>query len=574
MIFLDQQCNFAANRPSESVIGRTLAIHTHYGSGAWSCAPISMATPDQALSAPPQCEATATGVAHMDTARFTVAWTDAEGVRCPDRAAQVCETLIFYLFNAILVRLQVEQQGTFVLELYPQRAEKTVKNFKETVAGGHYNGVLFHRVIEDFIIQGGDFSCTAEDDSNCGAGGHAVVWSGFCKGAAGEPGVPSTAESCAYENWTLPDELEGGVKHWPYVASMTTVANQANTAGSQFFILARESEFNGLPGASDLDGGFNAFGQVIEGFEILDALNAVAVSGSTPLQNAVILNATMHYHPSTGRRRAAERATATASLAGSDGAQQAHALAPFAIAVTLLVNIYAGGHVSGAHYNPAVTFAVYWRGKIDAALALLYVMAQLCGTVAGTLIGFVLLDEDAAYPQVAPGISFGRAFMAELVVTFALCLTVLHVTTTQAQQNNSYYGMAISFVVLSGAVSVGRISGGVFNPAVGSMVALHGEFDDLFLYWLAPLVAASLAVVAFRATEPVQPILVESDASAEEIAGLPNGWRRLKSDSGETYYQNDMQKLTQWDRPEGPNTVESFTGDRQTFSQVRTAREA
>ena len=178
--------------------------------------------------------------------------------------------------------------------------------------------------------------------------------------------------------------------------------------------------------------------------------------------------------------------TALLTLTVAAAAGQGSALAPFAIGTTLICAIYAGGHVSGAHYNPAVTLAILVRGKIDLPAGLAYMVVQLLGGAAGGAAAILLEPSWAAaaaqgigltwpgtpaevaigYAKLGDGVSVGSALLAEAVVTFALCHVVLHTATNADQDGNSYFGLAIGLVVLSGAISVGSISGGAFNPAV------------------------------------------------------------------------------------------------------------
>jgi len=130
-----------------------------------------------------------------------------------------------------------------------------------------------------------------------------------------------------------------------------------------------------------------------------------------------------------------------------------------------------------------------------------YICAQLAGALVGALLSWPLIGEDTAgYPALGANVTYGSAFLAELVVTFALCSVVLHTATTKAQANNSYYGLAIGFTVLSGAISVGPISGGAFNPAVGFMPVLYGDdaAADCWIYFAGPLLAGILAGLFFR----------------------------------------------------------------------------
>ena len=139
--------------------------------------------------------------------------------------------------------------------------------------------------------------------------------------------------------------------------------------------------------------------------------------------------------------------------------------APFAIAGILMAMIYMGGHVSGAHYNPAVTLAVWLRGKLPAVEVVPYVLAQLAGAIlAAYAADIVTGDVLRVVPAEETGL--GAFFLLELLFTFALALVILHVATATATAGNSYYGLAIGLVVLAGALAAGPISGGAFNPAV------------------------------------------------------------------------------------------------------------
>ena len=95
----------------------------------------------------------------------------------------------------------------------------------------------------------------------------------------------------------------------------------------------------------------------------------------------------------------------------------------------------------------------------------------------------------------------GFAVITELTYTFALASVVLHVATTKAQEGNSFFGLAIGFTVAAAAVAAGGVSGGAFNPAVGTALpAVHGHGKDIWIYWVGPLVGAAIAGLLFRAT--------------------------------------------------------------------------
>ena len=148
------------------------------------------------------------------------------------------------------------------------------------------------------------------------------------------------------------------------------------------------------------------------------------------------------------------------------------ALAPLAIGSALMVMIYAGGHFSGGHYNPAVTLGVALRGKATWAEAGPYMVAQVLGAVLAS--GAVLFMKEKSFAIESGTVDFVRSFVAELLFTFALVYVVLNVATSKAHPNNSFYGLAIGFTVLTGAFAVGPVSGGAFNPAVAVGLLLMG----------------------------------------------------------------------------------------------------
>lgn len=175
-------------------------------------------------------------------------------------------------------------------------------------------------------------------------------------------------------------------------------------------------------------------------------------------------------------------------------------LAPLAIGAVLMAMIYAGGHVSGAHYNPAVTLAVLVRGRIAVRDAVGYCIAQLVGGLAAAVIVATCLPAGQSGPVHASGLAAG----AELLFTFALCYVVLNVATSKDHPDNGFYGLAIGFTVLAGAVAVGGISGGAFNPAVVLAGVVTGQFSGsvVWIYLPIQLLAGAAAGAAFRALNP------------------------------------------------------------------------
>ncbi|MCC6969084.1 MAG: aquaporin [Phycisphaerales bacterium] len=173
-------------------------------------------------------------------------------------------------------------------------------------------------------------------------------------------------------------------------------------------------------------------------------------------------------------------------------------MAPLAIASVLMVMVYAGGHVSGAHYNPAVTLGVHLRGKLSPSMIGPYMGAQLLGAVAAAALVLYFKSGSMIEPiqlNVLP------AMLAECLFTFALVFVVLNVATAKATAGNSYYGVAIAFAVLAGALAVGGISGGGFNPAVSVGLCVMGlmKWADIWIHLVGQLAGAVLAAIAFKA---------------------------------------------------------------------------
>jgi len=174
----------------------------------------------------------------------------------------------------------------------------------------------------------------------------------------------------------------------------------------------------------------------------------------------------------------------------------AGALAPVAIGSALMVMIFAGGHISGAHYNPAVTLGACLRGACSWADAPGYVIAQLVGGAAAAgIIGgvFGLSNAEAATLSVGPTI------IAEIIGTFALVYVILNVATAKANDGNSFYGLAIGFTVTAMAYTLGGISGGAFNPAVALGAGMMNlvSLSDIWMHIVGNLVGGALAAFVF-----------------------------------------------------------------------------
>lgn len=178
--------------------------------------------------------------------------------------------------------------------------------------------------------------------------------------------------------------------------------------------------------------------------------------------------------------------------------QTAGAMAPLAIGLMLIALVYFGGHVSGAQYNPAVTLAVFVRGKMPATEIPGYLIAQLVAAGAGAAAGSMLTGKQTV-PAPGAGVSLLTAAAAETLFTFALAIVILNVATVKRTSGNSYYGVAIGLTVLAAALTIGPVSGAVLNPAVGfGLCVIAGKFEHLPLYIIAPLGGGLLAGLAYR----------------------------------------------------------------------------
>ena len=176
-------------------------------------------------------------------------------------------------------------------------------------------------------------------------------------------------------------------------------------------------------------------------------------------------------------------------------------IAPIAIGSALMIMVYAGGHISGGHYNPAVTLAVWLRGRCAGKDVPGYMIAQVIGGVLAALIVLYLKSGstiEASVPLPLP------ALVAEFLFTFALCYVILNVATSKHTEGNSYYGLAIGFTVTVGAYSVGPISGAAFNPAVAIGVTVMGVsfVKSIWIFLVANFLGGAIAAVVFNALNP------------------------------------------------------------------------
>lgn len=185
----------------------------------------------------------------------------------------------------------------------------------------------------------------------------------------------------------------------------------------------------------------------------------------------------------------------TVGMATESANKSGAILAPLAIGSVLMVLVFAGGHVSGGHYNPAVSTAVFLRGKIQSNEFLAYIVTQF---VAAALAG--LLVKAVGGEQAAGAVaSTGKMLVVEFLFTFTLAYVVLNVATAKGTEGNSFYGLAIGFIVVVGAISVGWVSGGAFNPAIALGATVLGAFEwsNIWIYLVADFLGGAAAAGAF-----------------------------------------------------------------------------
>ncbi|MBM3246441.1 MAG: porin [Candidatus Omnitrophica bacterium] len=174
-------------------------------------------------------------------------------------------------------------------------------------------------------------------------------------------------------------------------------------------------------------------------------------------------------------------------------------LAPLAIGTILMVMVYAGGHISGGHYNPAVTLGVWLRGKCKAKDVPFYMLAQVLGASVASLLA-IKIKGGALILAASPDTV--NALLAEFIFTFALVYVVLNVATAKKTAGNSYYGLAIGFTLMAAAYAIGSVSGCAINPAVAIGLTIMGlsSLGNLWIFIVANLAGGALAAAVFKIT--------------------------------------------------------------------------
>ena len=176
---------------------------------------------------------------------------------------------------------------------------------------------------------------------------------------------------------------------------------------------------------------------------------------------------------------------------------------PLAIGFGLTILVYMGAHISGAHYNPAVSLAMLMRKEININDFIKYISSQVLGASLAAYVVSIMMSNMIVQPDLQEPVAI--ILLAELMFTYLLVYVILNVATHPNLEGNSFYGFAIGLTVMTGAYCVGPLTGGVFNPAVSigpsliDLITGNGISQHFLWYYLtAPVVGSVLAVIHFN----------------------------------------------------------------------------
>ena len=198
-------------------------------------------------------------------------------------------------------------------------------------------------------------------------------------------------------------------------------------------------------------------------------------------------------------------------------------LAPLAIGGVLAALVFAGGHISGAHYNPAVTLAVFLRGRVRGIDVLPYFGAQIVGGLLGAVAARLIVNPASIEPLSFSGREIGVALGAEFLFTFFLAYVVLNVATSRDHADNSFYGLAIGFILFAGAAAVGGFSGAAFNPAVAIAASAIGilSWSAIWIFLVANFAGGAIAALVFRLLNPEDMKPLDGHRDDEQAPAVP-----------------------------------------------------
>lgn len=211
-------------------------------------------------------------------------------------------------------------------------------------------------------------------------------------------------------------------------------------------------------------------------------------------------------------------------IAAATGASNLVGIA-LAHGLVIAVMVSAVGHISGAHFNPAVTIAAFFTQKIKGSDALGYIFAQLAGGVAGALLLRVAMGPrivDAlnyGVPEVASGgqlnITNGQAVLIEAILTFFLVWVIFATAIDPEGAFNKIAGLAIGLTITLDILFGGPFTGAAMNPARHFGPALAGGlWDDWWVYWVGPVAGGIVAAVVYDTLMIKRP----GSAAAGEVA--------------------------------------------------------
>jgi aquaporin Z len=190
------------------------------------------------------------------------------------------------------------------------------------------------------------------------------------------------------------------------------------------------------------------------------------------------------------------------SLAATNGSP----LAPLAIGGALMCMVYMGGHWSGGHYNPAVSFGFFLQKKLSASDLIAYWVAQIIAGILAFGTGWYISGKTVAIGP-AEGYDVAKACVVEAIFTMALVLVVLNTAVSRKTAGKGFYGLAIGFTIVIAAVAGGPVSGGAFNPAVGiGATVLHatqggGSWSNIWIPIVAPLLGGAIGSFIWKFQE-------------------------------------------------------------------------
>lgn len=175
-------------------------------------------------------------------------------------------------------------------------------------------------------------------------------------------------------------------------------------------------------------------------------------------------------------------------------------LAAVSVSAMLVATVWAGAHISGAHFNPAISLGVFLQHRLSLADLFSYWAAQLLGALVASSIGMWIFELPHRALDVSRSDGLLPALVVELLFTFALVYVVLSIGASKDQKTNLFYGLAMGLVVLAGTLTVAQVSGAAFNPAIAFGMAVAGEFgwSSIWVYLLAEMAGGGVAA-AFAA---------------------------------------------------------------------------